>query len=163
MNVHIIFSVNMSGTFLSNSKLVKICFDRMRSVNGPSACERSQSQVSLSTAGSRLKIFARINSSPSFSLPTSPNSGGRIHRDTSCSWRTEKHEERSKVSRETFFNVSRSRAVHGADCEKCPVLLVQLGGLEPPTSCSTDRRSNQLSYNCILYRPQKRVAEPGGN
>lgn len=28
--------------------------------------------------------------------------------------------------------------------------LVQLGGLEPPTSCSTDRRSNQLSYNCIL-------------
>ena len=32
------------------------------------------------------------------------------------------------------------------------VLLVQLGGLEPPTSCSTDRRSNQLSYNCILAR-----------
>src|ERR1700744_6709637 len=31
--------------------------------------------------------------------------------------------------------------------------LVQLGGLEPPTSCSTDRRSNQLSYNCIL-RPR---------
>ena len=30
--------------------------------------------------------------------------------------------------------------------------LVQLGGLEPPTSCSTDRRSNQLSYNCILKR-----------
>src|SRR3954464_13860647 len=30
--------------------------------------------------------------------------------------------------------------------------LVQLGGLEPPTSCSTDRRSNQLSYNCILAR-----------
>lgn len=28
--------------------------------------------------------------------------------------------------------------------------MVQLGGLEPPTSCSTDRRSNQLSYNCIL-------------
>jgi hypothetical protein len=28
--------------------------------------------------------------------------------------------------------------------------VVQLGGLEPPTSCSTDRRSNQLSYNCIL-------------
>ena len=35
--------------------------------------------------------------------------------------------------------------------------LVQLGGLEPPTSCSTDRRSNQLSYNCIRQkRPQKR-------
>src|ERR1700760_4975309 len=30
------------------------------------------------------------------------------------------------------------------------MLLVQLGGLEPPTSCSTDRRSSQLSYNCIL-------------
>ena len=26
--------------------------------------------------------------------------------------------------------------------------LVQLGGLEPPTSGSTIRRSNQLSYNC---------------
>jgi hypothetical protein len=34
--------------------------------------------------------------------------------------------------------------------------LVQLGGLEPPTSCSTDRRSNQLSYNCIAYRPSKK-------
>jgi hypothetical protein len=33
--------------------------------------------------------------------------------------------------------------------------LVQLGGLEPPTSCSTDRRSNQLSYNCNLCRPEK--------
>ena len=33
--------------------------------------------------------------------------------------------------------------------------VVQLGGLEPPTSCSTDRRSNQLSYNCILCRPKK--------
>jgi hypothetical protein len=32
-------------------------------------------------------------------------------------------------------------------------VLVQLGGLEPPTSCSTDRRSNQLSYNCILTPP----------
>jgi hypothetical protein len=38
------------------------------------------------------------------------------------------------------------------------VAVVQLGGLEPPTSCSTDRRSNQLSYNCILCRPQKGVA-----
>ncbi len=35
--------------------------------------------------------------------------------------------------------------------------VVQLGGLEPPTSCSTDRRSNQLSYNCILCRPQEGV------
>src|SRR4051812_17291224 len=35
------------------------------------------------------------------------------------------------------------------------VALVQLGGLEPPTSCSTDRRSNQLSYNCILERPRQ--------
>jgi hypothetical protein len=41
------------------------------------------------------------------------------------------------------------------------ILLVQLGGLEPPTSCSTDRRSNQLSYNCILDRPQKREARTG--
>ena len=28
--------------------------------------------------------------------------------------------------------------------------MVQLGGLEPPTSGSTIRRSNQLSYNCTL-------------
>jgi hypothetical protein len=42
--------------------------------------------------------------------------------------------------------------------------LVQLGGLEPPTSCSTDRRSNQLSYNCIPRRaPLKGGAERGGN
>ena len=40
-------------------------------------------------------------------------------------------------------------------------LLVQLGGLEPPTSCSTDRRSNQLSYNCILDRPPKRGRRTG--
>ena len=26
--------------------------------------------------------------------------------------------------------------------------LVQLGGLEPPTSWSTAKRSNQLSYSC---------------
>ena len=32
--------------------------------------------------------------------------------------------------------------------------MVQLGGFEPPTSGSTDRRSNHLSYSCTL------VAEP---
>ena len=51
---------------------------------------------------------------------------------------------------------------HAIDESKL-ILLVQLGGLEPPTSCSTDRRSNQLSYNCILAGPQKGVAERGGN
>jgi hypothetical protein len=41
-------------------------------------------------------------------------------------------------------------------------VMVQLGGLEPPTSCSTDRRSNQLSYNCILARgPAGRGGEFG--
>jgi hypothetical protein len=41
--------------------------------------------------------------------------------------------------------------------------LVQLGGLEPPTSCSTDRRSNQLSYNCIPIAPQKSGHDLAGN
>ena len=41
--------------------------------------------------------------------------------------------------------------------------LVQLGGLEPPTSCSTDRRSNQLSYNCIRRAASGRRTERGGN
>jgi hypothetical protein len=42
-------------------------------------------------------------------------------------------------------------------------VVVQLGGLEPPTSCSTDRRSNQLSYNCIRCRSQKSRPELAGN
>ena len=42
--------------------------------------------------------------------------------------------------------------------------VVQLGGLEPPTSCSTDRRSNQLSYNCILREgPSEGGREWAGN
>lgn len=41
--------------------------------------------------------------------------------------------------------------------------LVQLGGLEPPTSCSTDRRSNQLSYNCIRHGVSRERAETMGN
>src|SRR4051794_36480252 len=40
-------------------------------------------------------------------------------------------------------------------------VLVQLGGLEPPTSCSTDRRSNQLSYNCIAL-PARKKRSPNG-
>ena len=39
--------------------------------------------------------------------------------------------------------------------------LVQLGGFEPPTSCSTDRRSNQLSYNCIFYEALKGAPRMG--
>ncbi|MDB5618815.1 MAG: hypothetical protein JWQ24_3053 [Tardiphaga sp.] len=39
--------------------------------------------------------------------------------------------------------------------------MVQLAGLEPATSCSTNRRSNQLSYNCILTAP-KQGSRTGG-
>jgi hypothetical protein len=46
---------------------------------------------------------------------------------------------------------------------KSLILLVQLGGLEPPTSCSTDRRSNQLSYNCIPREARKGGREWAGN
>ena len=44
--------------------------------------------------------------------------------------------------------------------------VVQLGGLEPPASGSTDRRSNQLSYSCtecengLALRPEPR-SQPG--
>jgi hypothetical protein len=44
---------------------------------------------------------------------------------------------------------------------KLLILLVQLGGLEPPTSCSTDRRSNQLSYNCIPHARTPRGSRMG--
>jgi hypothetical protein len=44
---------------------------------------------------------------------------------------------------------------------KLLMMLVQLGGLEPPTSCSTDRRSNQLSYNCIRRAGPKRGRRTG--
>ena len=43
--------------------------------------------------------------------------------------------------------------------------MVQLGGFEPPTSGSTDRRSNHLSYSCTATRARARAwrrAEPMG-
>ena len=35
-----------------------------------------------------------------------------------------------------------------SDADRSGREVVQLGGVEPPTSGSTDRRSNQLSYSC---------------
>src|ERR1043166_4627323 len=41
------------------------------------------------------------------------------------------------------------------------ILLVQLGGFEPPTSGSTDRRSNHLSYSCTRPLPGGRKLGAG--
>jgi hypothetical protein len=38
--------------------------------------------------------------------------------------------------------------------------VVQLGGLEPPTSGSTDRRSNQLSYSCTPWDSARSGKQP---
>src|SRR6476646_5455801 len=38
--------------------------------------------------------------------------------------------------------------------------MVQVGGLEPPTSGSTDQRSNQLSYTCPDASLETRRGEP---
>ena len=38
--------------------------------------------------------------------------------------------------------------------------LVQLGGFEPPTSGSTIRRSNQLSYSCMPGGRKLLIARP---
>src|ERR1700745_2818523 len=38
--------------------------------------------------------------------------------------------------------------------------LVQLGGLEPPTSWSTAKRSNQLSYSCSRLRSRGTLGAP---
>src|SRR3954469_1246122 len=38
--------------------------------------------------------------------------------------------------------------------------MVQVGGLEPPTSGSTDRRSNQLSYTCTAQGGRRPKARP---
>ena len=38
--------------------------------------------------------------------------------------------------------------------------LVQLGGFEPPTSGSTIRRSNQLSYSCMARGPEPKSEGP---
>src|SRR5215471_6901335 len=58
-------------------------------------------------------------------------------------------------AREDDVFVRHVETFSGGAAAREQMMLVQLGGLEPPTSCSTDRRSNQLSYNCILSRARK--------
>src|SRR2546427_272950 len=40
--------------------------------------------------------------------------------------------------------------------------MVQLGGLEPPTSWSTAKRSNQLSYSCTRRKKRAQPHKPKG-
>ncbi len=67
--------------------------------------------------------------------------------------------ERSRRGYKSRRSINGARSTDGGELANgtaMGVAMVQLGGLEPPTSCSTDRRSNQLSYNCIrMGRPTR--------
>src|SRR5712671_2167583 len=53
-----------------------------------------------------------------------------------------------------FLRLERVHIPSGEPMSERTVNVVQLGGLEPPTSGSTDRRSNQLSYSCTRPCPR---------
>src|SRR6267154_371245 len=53
-----------------------------------------------------------------------------------------------------FLRLERVHIPSGEPMSERTVTVVQLGGLEPPTSGSTDRRSNQLSYSCTRPCPR---------
>jgi hypothetical protein len=93
--------------------------------------------------------------------------GSQLESDIRCGHRSRRlqRENAGGFALDTWLHPpvrSLGKASPGKRVSRKNLALVQLGGLEPPTSCSTDRRSNQLSYNCIARAGPKKGSRMGG-